>query len=83
MPQEKALADALDVARTEASAALGREDFEGAMRALALLRGPVDAFFLDVTVNADDKERRINRLRLLSALRAAVHQVADFSRIGG
>jgi glycyl-tRNA synthetase beta chain len=83
LPQEKALGAALDVAQSEANAALAREDFEGAMRALALLRGPVDAFFLDVTVNADDADLRRNRLRLLSRLRAAVHQVADFSRIAG
>lgn len=53
------------------------------MRALAVLRAPVDAFFLDVTVNAEDKALRLNRLRLLGELRKAVHAVADFSRIAG
>ena len=53
------------------------------MRALSALRAPVDAFFTAVTVNADDPALRLNRLRLLSGLRDAVHTVADFSRIGG
>ena len=50
------------------------------MRALAALRAPVDDFFLKVTVNADDPELRLNRLRLLGELRDAVHTVADFPR---
>ena len=53
------------------------------MRALAMLRAPVDAFFVSVTVNADDAGLRLNRLRLLGELREAVHTVADFSRIAG
>jgi glycyl-tRNA synthetase beta chain len=83
LPQEKALADALAAAGAEARERVAREDFEGAMRALANLRAPVDAFFLDVTVNADERELRLNRLRLLGELREAVHAVADFSRIAG
>ena len=54
LPAEKNLADALAAAGAAARERVGREDFEGAMRALATLRAPVDAFFLDVTVNADD-----------------------------
>lgn len=53
------------------------------MRALSHLRAPVDAFFDKVTVNADDPALRLNRLRLLNALRDAVHKVADFSKIAG
>jgi glycyl-tRNA synthetase beta chain len=83
LPEEKALATALDAALAEASRATGSEYFEGAMRALSHLRAPVDAFFDKVTVNADDPALRLNRLRLLNALRAAVHQVADFSKIAG
>ena len=82
-PEEKALAAALARAATEADAAIETEDFEAAMQALSRLRGPVDAFFDRVTVNADDPQLRLNRLRLLSALRDAVHRVADFSRIAG
>jgi glycyl-tRNA synthetase beta chain len=83
LPQEKALAHALRAASRDAAENVAREDFEGAMRALAPLRAPVDAFFLDVTVNADDPALRRNRLRLLDELREAVHTVADFSKIAG
>jgi glycyl-tRNA synthetase beta chain len=83
LPQEKALADALGTASGAAAENVAREDFEGAMRALAGLRAPVDAFFVDVTVNADDSALRLNRLRLLNELREAVHTVADFSKIAG
>ncbi len=82
-PEERALAEALESARAEASAAVAAEDFAGAMRALSRLRAPVDAFFETVTVNADDPGLRENRLLLLNALRAATREVADFSRIEG
>jgi glycyl-tRNA synthetase beta chain len=59
------------------------EDFVAAMTALAALRGPVDAFFDNVTVNADEPKLRTNRLRLLSQIRATMNQVADFSQIEG
>jgi glycyl-tRNA synthetase beta chain len=80
---EKALAAAVQSAAKTAADHVAREDFEGAMRALAALRAPVDTFFEDVTVNDADADKRLNRLRLLSALRGAVHTVADFSKIGG
>ena len=83
LPAEKALADGLAAAGAAARERAAREDFEGAMRALAALRAPVDAFFLDVTVNADDPALRLNRLRLLNELREAMHAVADFSRVAG
>ncbi len=63
--------------------AIDVENFAGAMRALAELRAPVDAFFDKVTVNADDKALRVNRLKLLSEIRAATMTVADFSKLGG
>jgi glycyl-tRNA synthetase beta chain len=81
--EEKALAEALEVAARNAAAEVAREDFEAAMRTLSALRAPVDAFFTAVTVNADEPALRANRLRLLGRLRDAVHTVADFSRIGG
>jgi glycyl-tRNA synthetase beta chain len=81
--EEHALAAAIDRARAEAGEAAGREDFAAAMRALAKLRAPVDAFFEHVTVNADDPALRLNRLRLLEELRAATRGVADFSKIAG
>jgi glycyl-tRNA synthetase beta chain len=83
LPAERDLADALAAAGATAREKVGREDFEGAMRALASLRAPVDAFFLDVTVNADDPALRLNRLRLLGEFRDAVHAVADFSKVAG
>ncbi len=83
LPAERDLADAVAAAGAAARERAAREDFEGAMRALASLRAPVDAFFLDVTVNADDPALRLNRLRLLGELREAVHAVADFSKVAG
>jgi glycyl-tRNA synthetase beta chain len=53
------------------------------MRAMAGLRGPVDAFFEAVLVNAEDKAIRANRLALLATLRRVTAQIADFSRIAG
>ncbi|SFK55186.1 glycine--tRNA ligase subunit beta [Methylocapsa palsarum] len=82
-PEEKALAGALDRAAVEAKASLEREDYAGAMAALATLRAPVDGFFEKVTVNAPDPDLRLNRLRLLNGLRRAMHEVADFSKIAG
>jgi glycyl-tRNA synthetase beta chain len=82
-PAEKALAAALAQAAPAAKAAVAREDFAGAMAALAQLRTPVDAFMTDVLVNADDKALRANRLKLLHAIRASLAEVADFSKIEG
>ena len=81
--EEKALAEAIDVAKKEASAAVAKEDFAAAMRAMAKLRPRVDAFFDKVTVNVDDKPLRENRLKLLNEIREATRSVADFSKIEG
>jgi glycyl-tRNA synthetase beta chain len=83
LPEEKALAEAIDVARKEAAAAVGKEDFAAAMRAMAKLRPRVDAFFDKVTVNVDDKALRENRLKLLNEIREATRAVADFAKIEG
>ncbi|MGB6861013.1 MAG: glycine--tRNA ligase subunit beta, partial [Pseudolabrys sp.] len=83
LPEEKALAEAIDVVKKEASAAVGKEDFAAAMRAMAKLRPRVDAFFDKVTVNVDDKSLRENRLKLLNEIREATRAVADFSKIEG
>ena len=83
LPEEKALAQAIDIAKAEATRAIAAEDFEAAMRAMARLRPHVDAFFDKVTVNVDDKALRENRLKLLNEIRAATRAVADFSRIEG
>ena len=81
--EEKALTSVLATAKKDASAALQKEDFATAMKALAKLRGPVDRFFDKVTVNTDDKALRENRLKLLSQIVETAHQVADFSKIEG
>lgn len=80
---EKALIDALDAAQPDVTAAIAAEEFEKAMTALAHLRAPIDQFFEDVTVNDSDADKREARLALLARFRAAVHQVADFSKIEG
>ena len=82
-PAEQALVEALDRAEPESSAAVEREDFEAAMVALASLRAPIDRFFDEVTVNDADEGKRATRLDLLARFRAAVNNVADFSRIEG
>lgn len=81
--EERALAAALDAARPKIDAAIADENFVGAMQALAGLRAPVDAFFDEVTVNADDAALRVNRLKLLNGIRSALDGVADFSKIEG
>src|SRR5262245_41844359 len=85
--EEWALAKAIDVAKEEAAAAVAKEDFAAAMRAMAKLRPHVDAFFDKVTVNvaegADKEKLRENRLKLLNEIREATRTVADFSRIEG
>lgn len=82
-PAEQALIDALDAAEPRAATAVAAEDFASAMSALASLRAPIDGFFDQVTVNDTDSIKRTSRLALLDRFRAAVHNVADFSRIEG
>jgi glycyl-tRNA synthetase beta chain len=82
-PEERALAEAMVAIAPEAGAAYANEDFAGAMAAMAKLRPAVDAFFDKVTVNADDKALRENRLILLNRIREATRTVADFSKIEG
>ena len=82
-PEEKDLARAIGIAKAETSAAVAAEDFAAAMSAMAKLRPHVDAFFDKVTVNAEDKAVRENRLKLLNEIREATRTVADFSKIEG
>jgi glycyl-tRNA synthetase beta chain len=83
LAEEKALAKAIDQVKAEAGAAVAKEDFAAAMRAMAKLRPAVDAFFDKVKVNDDDAKVRENRLKLLNEIRAATRAVADFSKIEG
>jgi glycyl-tRNA synthetase beta chain len=80
---EERLALQTDAASSRIREQIHSDDFAGALSALATLRGPVDAFFDTVTVNASDPELRLNRLRLLNRLCTTMHRVADFSRIEG
>ncbi|RZJ05128.1 MAG: glycine--tRNA ligase subunit beta [Brevundimonas sp.] len=80
---ETTLAFAVAAAATAVDAALEAEDFAAAMRALSLLRAPVDAFFTGVMVNSDVAEERDNRLKLLGQVRAVMGRVADFGQIAG
>jgi glycyl-tRNA synthetase beta chain len=82
-PAEADLIHALNTAAPQAASAVEREDFEGAMAALASLRAPIDAFFEAVTVNDPEPAKRAARLALLARVRVAVHAVADFSKIEG
>ena len=83
LPEEKALFHKLHDAHQAAETLLPLENFGGVMRALANLRGPIDAFFDKVTVNAPEAPLRANRLRLLSEIRRTLSAVADFSKIEG
>ena len=82
-PEERELAVSIVTVKTEAEAAVAREDFEGAMAILATLRPHVDAFFEHVTVNVAISDNRENRLKLLNEIREATRAVADFSKIEG
>jgi glycyl-tRNA synthetase beta chain len=82
-PAETALFDALAKAEAKIAPAMKEQDFETAMAAMADLRGPVDAFFEAVQVNADKEVLRRNRLNLLSTIRKTCLQVADLTRIEG
>ena len=81
--EEIALQRALIHAKVAMATALKDEDFATAMKALASLRVPVDRFFDKVTVNAEDKTLRENRLKLLSQIVETAHHVADFSKVEG
>lgn len=81
--EEATLAFATAAAQTAVDAALETEDFAAAMKALAALRAPVDAFFDKVMVNSDVPAERDNRLKLLGQVRAVMGRVADFGQIAG
>jgi glycyl-tRNA synthetase beta chain len=80
---ERALFEALEDVECHARKAIASENFEDAMTHMAKLRAPIDKFFDDVLVNADDEKIRANRLALLERIRAATATVADFSKISG
>ena len=78
---EQALFEALGTVQPEADRLFAQGDLAGSLKALAALKTPVDAFFDDVMVNAEDAQLRANRLGLLKTLHEAMNRVADLSRL--
>ena len=78
---EKALHSATQKIAPKARAQFESGDYTGSLQTLAVLRGPVDAFFDDVMVNAEETDLRLNRLGLLATLHQAMNRVADLSRL--
>ena len=78
---EQALYAAMQRCLPESSAQFAKEDLSASLQTLAALREPVDAFFNDVMVNADDPALKANRLALLQSLHQAMNRVADLSRL--
>jgi glycyl-tRNA synthetase beta chain len=78
---EKALYAQLEQVAPRVQSQLASHDYTGALTALAALREPVDTFFNDVMVNAEDPALRANRLALLGALHQLMNCVADISRL--
>jgi len=78
---EQALAQAIADVQPQADTLFEQHDYTGSLKALAALKGPVDAFFDDVMVNAEDPALRANRLALLGRLHGAMNRVADLSRL--
>lgn len=80
---EKVLFAALDAADKKIQPAMATQDFATAMAAMATLRGPIDAFFEAVKINADSALVRRNRLNLLSRIRTTCLSVADLTKVEG
>jgi glycyl-tRNA synthetase beta chain len=78
-----ALQTGLTKAKAEIDAALASESYSTAMTALSELRRPIDAFFDNVMVVAEDNTERENNLRLLGLIRDTARQIADFDKISG
>jgi len=78
-PAEKALAEAVLALRTEVQPLIAKGDYTAVLDKLANLRAPVDSFFDNVMVNAEDPALRQNRLAILNTLQNLFLQVADIS----
>ena len=78
---EQHLAKAMSSIRPAVEQAISQHDYAAALSALAALREPVDAFFADVMVMADDAAVRANRLKLLQDLASLMNGVADISQL--
>jgi len=80
-PAEIALNQALNAVAPQVQQLYGAGDYTAALKALAALKAPVDTFFDQVMVNAEEPALRANRLALLARLQNAMNQVADLSRL--
>ena len=82
-PAEIALNNALSKVKPEADTLFENGDYTASLKALAALKAPVDDFFDNVMVNADDPALKANRLGLLATLHQAMNRVADLSKLAG
>ncbi len=80
-PAEKALAEALNQVKPKADQLFEAGDYTASLQALAVLKAPVDAFFDNVMVNAEEVALKNNRLALLNQLHQAMNRVADLSKL--
>lgn len=80
-PQEKALAEALAKTKPEADTLFENGDYTASLQTLAALKAPVDDFFDNVMVNAEDPALKANRLGLLATLHQTMNRIADLSRL--
>jgi glycyl-tRNA synthetase beta chain len=80
-PAEKALAAALTKVKPQADKLFEAGDYTASLQALAALKAPVDDFFDNVMVNADDPALKANRLGLLAILHQTMNRVADLSKL--
>ena len=80
-PAERELHQALVALQPQVAAHMQQQDFTAALQALSALQAPVDAFFEQVMVNADDPALRRNRLALLAQLHTLMNQVADLAQL--
>jgi glycyl-tRNA synthetase beta chain len=78
---EQALHEVMQRLLPESEALFNAGDYTGSLQTLAALRSPVDAFFDDVMVNAEEMDVRLNRQGLLKCLHVAMNRVADLSRL--
>ncbi len=78
---EQALHQVMQRLLPESEALFKAGDYTGSLQTLAALRSPVDAFFDDVMVNAEEMDVRLNRQGLLKCLHVAMNRVADLSRL--
>lgn len=82
-PAEKALNTALSQVKPQADKLFESGDYTASLQALAALKAPVDDFFDNVMVNADDPALKANRLGLLATLHQTMNRVADLSKLAG